>query len=55
MYDFAKKIGGEYVEVANLVPAGTEPHDWEPSTTDIAILEHADVFVYNGAGMESCK
>ena len=53
MYDFAKKIGGEYVEVANLVPAGTEPHDWEPSTTDIASLEHADVFVYNGAGMES--
>ena len=53
MYDFAKKIGGEYVEVANLVPAGTEPHDWEPSTTDIASLEHADVFIYNGAGMES--
>ena len=53
MYDFAKKIGGEYVDVTNLVPAGTEPHDWEPSTTDITSLEHADVFVYNGAGMES--
>ena len=48
-----KKIGGEYVDVTNLVPAGTEPHDWEPSTTDITSLEHADVFVYNGAGMES--
>ena len=53
MYDFAKKIGGEYVDVTNLVPAGTEPHDWEPSTSDITNLEHADVFVYNGAGMES--
>ena len=31
MYDFAKKIGGDKVEVINLVPAGTEPHDWEPS------------------------
>ena len=52
MYDFAKKIGGEYVDVTNLVPAGTEPHDWEPSTSDITNLEHADVFVYNGAGMQ---
>lgn len=38
MYDFAKKIGGEYVDVTNLVPAGTEPHDWEPSTSDITNL-----------------
>ena len=52
LYDFAKKIGGDRVNVVNLVPAGTEPHDWEPSTTDIKTLENADVFVYNGAGME---
>ncbi len=30
MYDFAKRIAGDHVEVS-LVPAGTEPHDWEPS------------------------
>lgn len=30
MYDFAQKIGGDRVEVTNMVPAGTEPHDWEP-------------------------
>lgn len=52
MYDFTKKIGGDRVDVTNLVPAGTEPHDWEPSTTDIKKLEGADVFVYNGADME---
>lgn len=52
MYDFAKKIGGDRVEVTNLVPAGTEPHDWEPSTTDMKALESAKVFVYSGAGME---
>lgn len=53
MYDFTKKIGGDYVDVKNLVPAGSEPHDWEPSTADITGLEKADVLVYNGAGMES--
>ncbi len=52
MYDFSVKIGGEYVEVTDMVPAGTEPHDWEPAPKDLAKLEEADVFVYSGAGME---
>ena len=52
MYDFAKKIGGDKVEVVDMVPAGTEPHDWEPSTKDLIELEKSDVFIYNGAGME---
>jgi zinc transport system substrate-binding protein len=52
MYDFAKKIGGDKAEVINMVPAGTEPHDWEPSAADIAGLERADIFIYNGKGME---
>jgi zinc transport system substrate-binding protein len=52
MYDFAVKIGGDRVTVKNLVPAGTEPHDWEPAAADIVALERAAVFIYNGAGME---
>lgn len=52
MYDFASKVGGDKVNVVNMVPAGMEPHDWEPAASDIVGLENADVFVYNGAGME---
>lgn len=52
MYDFATKVGGDKVEVTNMVPAGTEPHDWEPAATDVKNLEEVDVFIYNGAGME---
>jgi zinc transport system substrate-binding protein len=52
MYDFAVKIGGDKADVTNLVPAGAEPHDWEPAAADVAGLEEADVFIYNGAGME---
>ncbi|HCP14896.1 MAG TPA: ABC transporter substrate-binding protein [Peptococcaceae bacterium] len=52
MYDFAKKIGGDQIRLVNLVPSGTEPHDWEPSPQDLANLEKADVFIYNGSGME---
>ncbi len=52
MYDFTEKIGGDKINVTNLVPAGVGPHDWEPSTTDITNLNKADVLIYNGAGME---
>ena len=52
LYDFTQKVAGDKAEVVNLVPAGVEPHDWEPSTTDIKNLENADMLVYNGAGME---
>ncbi|MDR0433701.1 MAG: metal ABC transporter substrate-binding protein [Gracilibacteraceae bacterium] len=52
MYDFARKIGGERVNVANMTPAGMEPHDWEPAAVDLAALENADVLVFNGLGME---
>lgn len=53
MYDFVNRIGGDLVACKMLVPAGTEPHSWEPSTRDMQDLEEADLFVYNGAGMEA--
>lgn len=52
MYDFASKIGGDKVAVTNLTPAGVEPHDWEPTPSDIISIEQADLFIYNGMGME---
>ena len=52
MYDFARKVGGDRIQIKDMVPAGTEPHDWEPAATDIRNLEDADVFVYNGADLE---
>lgn len=52
MYDFTRKIGGDKVNIINMVPSGMEPHDWEPSPKDIAGLSGADLFIYNGAGME---
>ncbi|MDW7658928.1 MAG: metal ABC transporter substrate-binding protein [Bacillota bacterium] len=52
LYDLAGKIGGEHVVVTNLVPPGTEPHDWEPGAADLIRLEQADMLIFNGAGME---
>lgn len=53
MYEFARQVGGDLADVELLVPAGTEPHDWEPTPKDIAKISEADLLVYNGAGMES--
>lgn len=53
MYEFTRQVAGELAEVENLVPAGMEPHDWEPTPQDMAAITEADVLVYNGAGMEA--
>lgn len=52
VYDFTKKIGGTSIEVINIIPSGAEPHSFEPSTRLLAELSKADLFLYNGVGME---
>lgn len=49
---FARQVGGDRVEVTTLIPTGVEPHEWEPSPRQVLALKQADVFVYNGAGLE---
>ncbi|MDO4300486.1 MAG: metal ABC transporter substrate-binding protein [Clostridia bacterium] len=53
LYDFTKEIAGNNADVYNIVPAGTEPHDWEPTVQDMAKLNDGDILFYNGLGMES--
>ena len=52
IYDFASEIAGDKADIYNIVPTGTEPHDWEPTVQDMAKLNKADVLFYNGLGME---
>ncbi|MDQ0202779.1 metal ABC transporter solute-binding protein, Zn/Mn family [Pectinatus haikarae] len=46
-------VGGEHVEVYSIIPDGTEPHNFEPTAKDLMNLQNADLFVYNGFGLES--
>ncbi|MDQ0300252.1 zinc transport system substrate-binding protein [Salibacterium salarium] len=50
--DFANKIGGEEVEVENVVPAGGDAHSFEPTSKTMVDIAEGDAFMYNGAGME---
>jgi len=52
LYDFAKTIGGDKVEVSLLLPPGVEPHAFEPTPGDITKIGNACVFVFTGEFME---
>lgn len=52
LYFFAKEIGGDGAHVMNLIPSGVEPHDWTPKSRDLSSVSKAQLFLYNGAGLE---
>lgn len=52
IYDFAEKIGGDLINLKHMIPFEGSSHDWEPAAADMISLEQADVFIYNGAGLE---
>lgn len=52
VYDVAKAVGGDKVDISMLVAPGAEPHDWEPTAKDMKMIGKAKVFMYSGAGME---
>jgi len=53
MAEFVKAVGGDKVVISTIIPDGTEPHDFEPKAGDLTGLSSAQVFVYNGFGMEA--
>lgn len=52
LYDFTQKIGGEHVQVTNLIPTGVDPHHWSPKSRDMKNVTNAQLFIYQGAGFE---
>ncbi len=53
MEQFVKAVGGTEIVYHSVAPAGGEPHDFEPTAADIAKLNEADIFVYNGGGIDA--
>ncbi|HEX6593140.1 MAG TPA: zinc ABC transporter substrate-binding protein [Bacillota bacterium] len=53
--DMVEQIGGDYVEVYNLVPTGTDPHEYEPLPEDIKAATDADILFLNGMNLEGGK
>ena len=51
-YDFARQIAGDKAEVVLLLSPGVESHDFEPTPSDIILINKADLFIYTGDEME---
>lgn len=52
IYEIASTLAGNHIEVKKLVPFGVETHTYIPSVKVIAELSKAELFVFNGLGME---
>jgi zinc transport system substrate-binding protein len=48
----AQRVGGDTVEVENLTPSGSEPHDLELTPRAVAEIQQADVVLYLGHGFQ---
>lgn len=50
--DFARRAGGDRVEVLTLVPAGASPHTYELKPSQVTQVARANLLVLNGVGFE---
>ena len=51
--DVVAKIGGESVDLSNLLPIGIDPHSFDPSPQDVVTLSAAQVVFINGVELEA--
>ncbi|NJL05909.1 MAG: zinc ABC transporter substrate-binding protein [Chloroflexaceae bacterium] len=50
--DVVANIGGDAIELTTLMPVGADPHTFEATPQDIAVIAEADVVFVNGYTME---
>ncbi len=50
--DVVRQIGGEHVEVLQLMSSGVDPHLYKANTDDVIAIKRADVVFYNGFKLE---
>jgi zinc transport system substrate-binding protein len=52
LFEAAQRVGGDRVQVRNLTPAGSEPHDLELNSRQVDHIEDADVLLFLGHGFQ---
>jgi ABC-type metal ion transport system, periplasmic component/surface adhesin len=50
--DLVRQVGGDRVDVRQLMGPGVDPHLYKPTAEDAAVLSRADVIFYNGLKLE---
>jgi zinc transport system substrate-binding protein len=52
IFDVIQHIGGDKIELVNIIPFGVDPHSFEPTPKVVAKLEKSDFFFYSGDILE---
>ncbi|MEE8588948.1 MAG: metal ABC transporter substrate-binding protein [Sulfurimonadaceae bacterium] len=52
LYDIAKRVGGNSVDVQMVIPFGVEVHSFEPTPKTIISIQKSALFFYSGADLE---
>ncbi len=52
LYDIAKQVGGNNVDVRMVIPFGVEVHSFEPTPKTIISIQKSALFFYSGAELE---
>jgi ABC-type Zn uptake system ZnuABC Zn-binding protein ZnuA len=50
--DMARQVAGNRVAVTSLLPAGADPHAYEPTPQDVVAVSQSNVLIENGADYE---
>src|SRR5438445_751936 len=50
--EFAHQVGRDQVNVITIIPNGIEPHEYEPTPKDLAKINTAKLFIFNGNGLD---
>lgn len=53
LYEAARAVAGERLDVRTIIPLGSDPHVFSPNPKQVAQISESALFVYNGAGFES--
>ncbi len=51
--DIAQHVAGDRLTVDVLIPAGIDPHGFEPTPADVRKVADSDLLIVNGAGLEA--
>lgn len=53
LYNFAKEVGGDKIQITNITPSGADAHDFEPTIRDNQKVLDSQLFIFQGKEFDS--
>jgi len=53
LQDLAQEVAGSRLQVTGLIPIGVDPHEWQPTPSDMVAATKSDLLIINGGLLET--